>query len=238
MRMRMAPPATGGCFQCRAVPGHLFSCLSRDAVAGLDWARTPHAYASGEMLFREGDPPLAVYCVRSGSVRLTRESGRGDKVAIGTRAVGDLVGFRAVFAQLPYGATAVTLEPSSICAIPRAAFLDLVANNSTLSLEILRRLAARSRLTEELLVNRAGEPVRARTARLLLGLQRSHGPDEGGLPVPTTELGREEMALLIGTTRETLSRTLHEFARRGILELSPSGIRLLDTKRLESLLGA
>lgn len=226
-------PASGGCFQCRTTPGHLFSSLSPDLAAGFDCARTPHVYESGQVLFYEGDAPLAVYCISSGSVRLAH-SGHGNEVAIGIRVAGDLVGFRAVFAQLPYGATAVTLEPSCICAIPRAVFLDAVAHNSTLSLELLRRLAARSRLTEEQLVNRAAEHVRARTARLLLGLQRLEGPHVTGQK-PIDGVGREEMALLIGTTRETLSRTLHEFARQGMLEISPSGIRLLDTKRLKAI---
>jgi CRP-like cAMP-binding protein len=229
-------PATGACYQCHARPGHLFSCLSRDHVAAVERARAPRAYATGQVLFHEGDPPLVVYCISSGSVRLARQSGHGNEVAIGIRGAGDLVGFRAVFAMLPYGATAVTLGPSGICAIPRAAFLDSVARSSALALELLRRLAARSRLTEEQLVNRAAEHVRARTARLLLGLQRLEDPHAGGQTAPTAGVGREEMALLIGTTRETLSRTLHEFVRQGLLELLPSGIRLLDPKRLKAIL--
>ena len=136
---------------------------------------------------------------------------------------------------MPYGLTAVTLEPSRICAIPKDAFLDLVGHSPPLALELLRRLAVRSRLNEEQLVDRARLPVAARIARLLLGVHRHGGAARKGSSPEASAISREELALLIGTTRETLSRTLHEFAGKGLLELSASAIRVLDPDGLRRI---
>jgi CRP-like cAMP-binding protein len=130
------------------------------------------------------------------------------------------------------------LEPSRICAIPRDAFLELVGHSAPLALELLRRLALRSRLTEEQLISRTHEPMMDRTVRLLLAMQDRNGA-EGRNPAPLgADISREEMALLIGTTRETLSRTLHELAQRGLVEVSTSRVRVLDAAGLRAILGS
>ena len=226
----------GGCFWCRATQGHLFSCLPPEAIAIAERAHVPHSYEQGHTLFSEGDEAHAVYCIASGSVRLSRSNARRGEVVIGTRSAGDVVGFRAVFSDLPYGVTAVVEQPSRICAIPRTAFLELVQKSPPLALELLRRLAARSRVTEEQLVSRAHESVAARTARLLVAMSEARAT--GGAPSRPfrVDLAREEMALLVGTTRETLSRTLHGFARRGLVELLPTGIGVADLEALRALI--
>ncbi|MFI5371290.1 MAG: Crp/Fnr family transcriptional regulator [Candidatus Eisenbacteria bacterium] len=233
---REAKPS-GGCFVCRAHPTHPFSCLTAGETAIPEQARVSHHYKRGQALFYEGNPPLAVYCIKFGSVRLSRLNRRGDEIVIGRRTAGELVGFRAAIANRPYGLTAVTTEPSQICAIPRDAFLELVGQSPPLALELLRLLAIRSRMTEDQLVSRAHEPVVARTVRLLLATHGVNGAEVKNRAAAVAGLTREEMALLIGTTRETLSRTLHDLAKRGLLEVSPMQVRVLDTEALRASLG-
>ena len=238
MRPESTPSGQGGCVECRSRRAHLFGCLSRDVVVKLHRARFRHAYERGQVLFHEGNPPLAVYCINTGSVRLARRFRDGREVVVGTRAAGELVGYRDVLANSPYSFTAEVLEPSRICAIRPEVFQDMVRRNPALTLELLRRLATRSRQTEERLLDRVAEPVRMRLARFLLEEQDGDRPREPGQTQPIETRGREELALLIGTTRETLSRTLHEFARRGSLVLSHQGIRVVDAARLRSMLGS
>jgi len=230
------PKAVDGCFACRARHDHPFRCLTADETAVPERTHVSHIYQRGQTLFYEGNPALAVYCIKSGSVRLSRMTRGGGEIVIGTRSAGEIVGFRAAIAGQPYGLTAVTTAPSRICAIPRDVFVEMVTNSPTLALELLRLLSIRSRATEGQLISRAHEPVVARTVRLLLA---THGQQDADAQRPVEQLAglsREEMALLIGTTRETLSRTLHSLAERGLVEVSPSRLRVLNMEALRARL--
>jgi CRP/FNR family transcriptional regulator len=186
-------------------------------------------YRAHETLFHEATPALAIHCVRSGAIKLFRRLRGGDEVVVGTRGPGDLVGVRGVLAGLPYASTAMTMGPAIACAIPGEAFLGLVRENPLLGYRILSRLARESRLVEEQLVERTHSNVGKRTARFLV--QRLFPPAPRGATAGIA-MSREEMAQIIGTTPETLSRTLHAFAEEGILALDRREIRVLDLEGL------
>jgi CRP/FNR family transcriptional regulator len=201
----------------------------------LSRAAVPHAYQRGQMIFYEGNPALAVYCVRSGMVKTTRQYNHGDATVVGVLTAGDVFGHRAVLSDLPYANSAEAIEPSVVCTIPREDFLALIEESHELSSHLLKRLAREFRFAEERLVERGGEPVMRRTARFLARMaEGTDPPTRAGrrTPVPTR---REDLAELLGTTPETLSRTLHELARRGLVELDRKEVRVLDPVRLKRL---
>ena len=171
-------------------------------------------------------PALAVLSVHSGQVRLTRSSGRGERVVVGLRGPGELLGVR----ESP-------LEPSILCAVPREAFLEAVRGCSGLAIRLLGQLSKDYLRAEEQLVARAHLSVRARTARLLLALAEEQSAKASGQTGPPISMDREEMALLVGTTRETLSRTLSQLAVRGALKLANGKIRVLNPSILEGVAG-
>jgi CRP/FNR family transcriptional regulator len=193
---------------------------------------SPHAYQRGQTIFHEGTPALAVHCIRSGTVKLSRRVGGGDEVVVGVLAPGELIGFRAVLADLAYGITAETLEPAVVCTIPRELFMGLVRESADLAIHLLKQLAREVRFTEEQLVERTRQSVSKRTARLLARLKQGSAPGFRASPRLGITMSREQMALFIGTTPETLSRTLHAFAGRGIVELDRKSIRVRDVAAL------
>jgi CRP-like cAMP-binding protein len=226
------------CRSCMGAAADLFRRLTADKATRFRATAIPHVYERGDVIFHEGTPALAVYCVRSGAIKLFRRLRHGDEVVIGVRGMGDLVGLRAVLAGLPHWVTATTLERAAVCTIPAQSFMDMVAENMSAALQLLRRLATESRLVESQLVERNHDRVSKRTARFLMQMAQGLAPGASGQPgQPGHDISmhREEMACLIGTTPETLSRTLHGLSERGILQMDRRRVRVKNLEALRKL---
>ena len=224
--------------ECRACPGaahDLFSCLLREQRSRLANCAVPHLYRPHETLFHAGTPALALYCVRSGTLKLFRRLNHGEEVVVGVRGAGDLLGLRGVLAGICHATTAMTLDPAVVCAIPGEAFLGLVRESPMMGYRLLKRLANDSRLLEEQLVERTHNRVGKRTAQFLLRQVQMRAVRASGGARIGVSMRREQMAQLIGTTPETLSRTLHGFAADGILEVDRKRIRVRDVPALIKL---
>ena len=243
--IRMPSPAD--CRTCLGAAAEVFRRLTADKASRFKVATIPHIYEPGDVIFYEGTPALAVYCVRNGAIKLFRRMKHGDEVVIGVRGAGDLVGLRAVLAGVPHWVSATTIERSAVCAIPAQDFVDVVSENMTTALQVMKRLASESRLVETQLVERGHDRVGKRTARFLMQLAEGltpalvgrasppGPPGQPGQPSHDISMSREEMARLIGTTPETLSRTLHELTERGILQVDRKRVRVRNLEALQRL---
>jgi CRP/FNR family transcriptional regulator len=189
-------------------------------------------------MFHEGTPPLAVYCVHSGLIKLTRHVTNDGEAIVGLATGGDLLGHRAVLSgESTYGVSACAVEASVVCTIPRADFLRFVQGDADLAYQLLTRLAREFRYTEGMLVERCSASVTHRAANLLITLVEAEldGPANGGPKrIPTR---RADLAALVGATPETLSRTLHELARRDLIEITRTDIKVRDIDGLRRLVG-
>jgi len=212
----------------------VFACLSPAQDEALGRERRARRYEAGQVVAYSDTPALGVFSVHSGLVRLTRFVG-DTEVVVGLRGPGELVGVREVLSGLPYQVSLVTAERSVLCTVPREAFLDAVRDCPELAMQLLGRLAKNYLAAEEQLVTRVHATVPSRTARFLLALgTECDSTTEKPEFVPFSK-SREEIAVLIGTTRETLSRTLNELARQGAVQLENGRIRVLNQALLEQL---
>ena len=178
---------------------------------------TPVVRTAGQVLFREGDEASAVYCVKSGLVKLYKSGARGEPFIIRLLGQGRLIGYRAVLAGEPFAATAEIVTESHVCVIPRDLFQDLLENSKEAARRLLRHTAWELRLSEEQLLSQAQQTVRERTLRWL-SLFLAECPQSTGRNVPIPlPLQRKEFAQMVGTTPETLSRVLHRLAASGLL---------------------
>jgi len=225
------------CQAARCPAKQIFSCLSPGQDAKLGRERLARRYEAGQVVIHHDTPALAILSVHSGQVKLTRSASNGHEVVVGVRGPGELLGVREILSALPYQVSVETLEPSILCAVPREAFLDAVRDCPELAMRLLGQLAKDYLLAEEQLVARTHLSVRARIARLLLALAEGRRLADRARAAREVSMGREEMALLIGTTRETLSRSLSQFAGRGAVELKNGKVRVLDPSILEGLAG-
>jgi CRP-like cAMP-binding protein len=220
--------------ECPSCADHqgFFSSLSKAHLEILQRHRDAHTYGPGQVIFYEGTPALAVYCVHSGLVKLYKTDDGEKETMIRLLRPGDIAGYRAVISDELFAATAEAVEDTTVCTVPRDTFLQLLRDDRKLSLDMMARLARELRVSEDEMMFRLHRPVSQRTAHLLLLLADEPGPDGKRHPSVVLPVKREELARMIGTTPETLSRTLHDFARRGILDLSRRRIDIRDLRAL------
>jgi CRP-like cAMP-binding protein len=227
------PPQDCRCEHCPAA--QIYSCLTPEQNELLGRERILRRYDTGQVVVHCDTPALAVLSVRSGRVKLTRWHGNGHQSVVGLCGPGDLLGVREVLCAQPYQASIETLEPAVLCAVPREAFLHVVRDCPELAMRLLSRLAREFLLAEEQLVTRMNASVAARTAGMLAALTNGRRAGNGCGDPDVVHMRREEMALLVGTARETLSRALARLAAQGALESRSAGIRILDRPLLERL---
>jgi CRP/FNR family transcriptional regulator len=215
------------CAACGHTARGLFCSLAGEHLEHIDRHKTVRHYRRGQPVFHEGDPPDTLYCIYSGLVRLYKIGQRDEEIVIRLLRAGDVMGYRPMLANEPIAASARAIEDTTICLITRSAIFAVLRDSPDLALTLMGKLAVELRVSEDEMVARVSRTAAQRVARFLLwlmsGFPQANDPHNIDLP-----LRREDMAHIIGTTPETLSRVLHDFARRGILHLDRRSIRVRD----------
>jgi CRP-like cAMP-binding protein len=181
----------------------------------------------GDMLFNEGDPPEALYLVLRGrlAIALANPIDRRESV-IALMEAGDLFGEMGMLDGGLRSAMARALEPTSVLSIPYAPVLEMFEHNPRLLWNVTRLLAQRIRITDEALADSVFLDVTGRTAKRLLEL--ANGSDSFTLPVT-----QEELAGMVGASRERVNKAIASFIRLGWLEQHERTYRILQRDRLE-----
>ncbi len=222
-------PTTDVCRDCPSRKSGIFSRLDSVQFGALTRNASTHRHGPDEVVFYEGNPAFAVHCISYGRVKLYRHGRHGSDLILRILGPGEVIGLRAVLGEEAYASTAETIETATICTLPKESLLDVLEQDSNLSKHIIRWLAREVRLADDRFVERSEETVPRRTAHALLHLDASL-PLEGA-KVSTGVLGSlkyQDLAALVGTSPETLSRVLHDFERRNAVELKRGDVCLLD----------
>jgi CRP/FNR family cyclic AMP-dependent transcriptional regulator len=181
----------------------------------------------GDVLFEEGDPPDALYIVLSGrlAIALANPLDRRESV-VALMEAGDLFGDMGMLDDRPRSAGARALESSRVLSIPYAPVVELFHEQPTLLWNVTRLLAQRLRAMDEALADSVFLDVTGRTAKRLLEI--SAGADEFVLPVT-----QEELAGMVGASRERVNKAIASFIRLGWLEQRDRAYTILKRDRLE-----
>lgn len=225
------------CTLCERRTSHP-SCILRTWTGELLESRVVvHRYRRGQVIFCAGMPLQALHVVRSGRVKISRTELRGEEQVIRLLGPGEIFGYRPLLAGEPAAASAEAVEDCTICLLSAQAVPELLRQSPELSHYLMTKLARELRTSEDLLMDLLHRPVRRRAARLLLSLfNDTRGARDHGT-LRSSHLKRQDMARMIGTTPETLSRVLRGFARRGAVELGRTHIRILREDLLVKLAG-
>lgn len=197
---------------------------------------TTNTYKAGQILFYEGNRAFGVYCIYAGRVKLYKTGHGGRLQIVRLAGPGDLLGYRSLFADEPYSATAEAMEDATVCFIEKSIFIPLLSQEPNLAMKMIRKLSQELRQAEDRMTGIAQKPVRERLAELLLLLRETYGKSNGGEGTEITlALSREEMAEMIGTTQETVIRLLSEFKSRKFIKLDGRHITITDPKPLRRI---
>jgi len=210
----------------------LFSALDEETAGRLADSMTPHQLARGEVVFREGDPGDSLYVVISGKVKLSRTSGDGRENLLQVLGPGEMFGELSLFDPGPRLSTAYVVSTADFISLGNDALRLFLADHPEVAMQMLAGLAHRLRRTNEGISDLVFTDVPGRVAKALLDLAERFGRRaEHGLLV-AHELTQEELAQLVGASRETVNKALADFAHRGWIGLGAKSVTLLDVGRL------
>lgn len=188
-------------------------------------------YEKGQVLFTEGGSAKGFYLIEGGKIKIYKLSLEGKEQILHIFGPGEIFGEVPVFAGGSYPANADAIEASRVLFFPRAAFVDLIGREPSIALNMLGILSRRLRRFTNLIEDLSLKEVPGRLAAHLIYLgERSGKPD-----VLELDITKAQLASLLGTIPETLSRILAKMAQQELIEVDGRRIRLLDRKALETL---
>lgn len=209
----------------------LFRGLPPDQVERIAQVAVERKVPKGEIIFEEGESAEGFYVVLTGRVKVYKLSWEGKEQTLHILGPGEPFGEVAVFAGERFPAHAQALEPSRLLFFPREGLLSLIRRHPALAMNMIGTLARRLRRFTALVEDLSLKEVPARLAAYLLYLKgRSHGPEEVFL-----DISKGQLASLLGTIPETLSRVLAKMSQAGFIEVHGAHIVLRDLERLEAL---
>ena len=188
---------------------------------------------AGEVIVHENDVLSGLFFVHSGQCKLAKVTQDGREQIFHLLWPGDFFGEAALFRETPLLMEAVAVEDGMVCLLRRNDFRETILESPAAAWTVLQAMAERMASLEGLVDTLASTNLNVRIARLLLTMDRKEGsPDWLEL-----SLTREELAQAVGTTRESVSRRLHELAKRGVLVVDGRRLQIVDRFALEELAG-
>jgi len=226
------------CQSCKVRTNGFFCQLSPAALKDFNAVKYPATYPAGAVLFLEKQDPRGVFVLCAGQVKLSISSSGGKTLILGIAKPGEILGLMATMSDRPYEVTAETLHPCQVAFLRRDDFLHFVAKHSEVYRGVVKQLST--------LYNGACEQLRTvglsasapeKLARLLLDWSSEAKDTKQGTQIKLP-LTHEEIAEFIGTTRETVTRTLSEFKSRQLVALQGSTLLISNRSALETIGGA
>ena len=208
-----------------------FEELPDEQIAELSMIVTDQEFQRGRVIFSEGDEGTGFYVVISGRVKIFKLSPDGKEQILHFFGPGDPFGEVAVFSGQHFPANAEAMETSRLFFFPRDSFADLIKRNPSLAMNMLAILSRRLRRFANLIDDLSLKEVPGRLAAHLLYLT-GHKEGSGELELTIT---KSQLASLLGTIPETLSRILGKMTAQGLIETDGRRIKILDREALEDL---
>lgn len=207
--------------------------MSEELVSRVEQYTFHREYEPRQVIYFPDDACDHVFWVRKGRVKVTRVSDDGRELALRHVLPGDMLGEEHLVGQSRRGALAEAMEPTILCHMRSDDFRRLAEEDPEVALELAKRLCRRVVETEQVLSEIVFKPVRSRVAAALSRLhQRAPEGEKDKL-----RLTHQEIANLVGSTRETTTNVLHALRKEGMLDISNRQLTVLDPVALEHAAG-
>jgi CRP/FNR family transcriptional regulator len=196
---------------------------------------TTRRYGKHQTIFREGDPGQTFYLILSGSVAIVRIAADGRETILSILKERDFFGEMSIFDTSVRAASVRTLTEVEIGAIEREDFLALIDRSPRIGRLLVIALSERLRQANKLIAATTSQDIRSRLASLLLNLVQNFGePVSNGTRI-TLRLTNQEMANMIGTTRETVNRTLNKFWDEHLIDMRTAHVVVVEADKLRGM---
>jgi len=214
----------------RRIP--LFSHLSEPEATSIGKLIRQKTYPKGSVIVFEDDPGDALYMVNSGQVKVVLIGEEGREVILSVLGEGDFFGEMALIDDQPRSAHVIAMEDSNLMVLYREDFHRCLEQNPRVALGLLRALSRRLRRADDKIGGLVLLEVPGRIARLLLQLA-----DDGDGRTISRRITHHIIGQMVGSSRETVSRTVTGFAEQGLVAVTRKTIEITDRAGLEALAG-
>jgi CRP/FNR family transcriptional regulator, cyclic AMP receptor protein len=210
----------------------LFQGVAPEAREALASALQYHDYTRGDSVFTEGEQGDTLFIVLTGKVKVGRRAADGRENMLSVMGPSDMFGELSLFDPGPRTATATVLTDARLASLAHAALRPWINDRPEIAEQLLRVLARRLRRTNDALADLIFTDVPGRVAKALLELAERFGTQEGEGVRVHHDLTQEELAQLVGASRETVNKALADFASRGWMRVDSRAVTILDADRL------
>ena len=210
----------------------LFEALSEEDARALRSDVIDVYLDRGERLFAEGDTGDKLYIILTGKIKLTKAAPDGRENLLSVHGPGEMFGELSLFDPIPRTSSATAVTNARLAAIAHDDLRAWLSSRPEVAMHLLQALAQRLRRINEVKADLVFTDVPGRVAKALLDLSDRFGvltPD--GVQV-NHDLTQEELAQLVGASRETVNKALADFAARGWIQLAAKSVLVTDTDRL------
>jgi CRP/FNR family transcriptional regulator, cyclic AMP receptor protein len=215
----------------------MFAGLDDDAALALRAQMTEVAVPRGETVFAEGEPGDRLYVVADGKVKLGQTSPDGRENLLAVLGPGEMFGELSLFDPGLRTSTATALTDVRLLGLGQSDLRPWLSGRPVVAEALLRALAQRLRRTNEAMSDLVFSDVPGRVAKALLDLSEKFGKTTTDGVLVAHDLTQEELAQLVGASRETVNKALADFAQRGWLRIEARAVVLLDVARLSRRAG-
>jgi CRP/FNR family cyclic AMP-dependent transcriptional regulator len=206
----------------------LFSMLTPEQAEALSATVYKKRFKRGEILVEQGRMSNALYIVLTGRTRVLMTDSKGREVILATLKSGDYVGEMSLIDNEPHSATVVADQQVDVLVLARDSFLRCLGENIEMAHSVMRVLVQRLRKASENISSLALVGVYGRVAKVLLD---SALPDDTGALLIRDKVSRQDIAKMVGASREMVSRVMKDFEEQGFIEVQGSGaVRVIERR--------
>jgi len=214
----------------------IFSNLDEDYLEKIACLVCQRNYKKGSLIFFEGDTAEAVYFVKKGRVKIYKVGHDGKEHIISILSEGEIFAESCLFGLNRYPASAQAYEDTDVLFIKREDFEELLEENPKIAIEIIKAMGKRLQMVSKKIENLALRDAYGKVAMLLLDiLLKEHINVYNGIEIDT-QLSRQDMANMVGVTRETFIRALSKLKECGAIDFERDKIKIIDIKKLKEFI--
>ncbi|HZW40538.1 MAG TPA: Crp/Fnr family transcriptional regulator [Ignavibacteriaceae bacterium] len=213
----------------------IFSELDENSIEQIARIGTRKTFKKDSVILFEHETGSALFVIAEGKVKISRVSDDGKEVILTILSDSDFFGEMAILDGLARSANVTAVEDTELFMIQRNDFLDLLQSKPEVAISLLQELTQRLRSADMKIKSLSLKDAEGKVATVILQL----ADDQGKIKQGTVEIDKlpyqHDLANMAGTSRETISRTLHSFAKKGLVELDGSKLRILNYEKFKEL---
>lgn len=212
----------------------IFKVLSKEHKNKLLDTTTCVTYKKNEIIFKEGFTPTGLLSLAKGKVKIFKDGYGGKEQILRLAKPGDFIGYRALFSNEVYNASAGAFEDSTVCIIDKISLYSVIHESPLFAIQIITFLATEMGEAESNLISLTQKHLRGRLAESLIRLAETYGFEKDNATIKI-QMYREDLANLANMTTSNAIKTLYSFREENVIEINGKKIKILDFTKLQKI---